>query len=927
MWTVGALSFVVPWALAGLAALPVIWWLLRLKPPMPRRIIFPPIVLLQRLTSQRESPARIPPWLLLLRLVLAGLIIIGMAGPLLNAETQLFGKGPVYVIVDDGWAASAAWPARKSAIRDLLDHAERQGRAAVLVATSPVPEGAAAAPPQLMSAGDARRLFDGLQPKPWATDRAAAVNALLANDSFADQRPGDVIWLSDGVGEDPNVGPSPESADKAKAAETVGMDTLVKQLRKLGAVTVFTDAPGRLPIVLMPPEADGAALAIEARRVRDSAGRGVQVRAVADDGEILGRLPLAFRAGAAIATGRLEMPAELRNRLARLEVIGAQSVAGVVLTDERWRRRPVGLLTAVSTEASQPLLDALHYLGQAVGPFAEVRRGSVEDLLKRNLAVMIMADPGRLNDAETAGVTTWIDKGGIVLRFAGPRLAREAGARDPLLPVQLRRGGRVIGGALSWRQPEALAAFPAISPFFGLPVPPDVKIRRQVLAQPSLDLADKTWARLSDGTPLVTAAKRGQGWLVLVHTTANAEWSDLAFSGLFVDMLQRLVRLSQGVASGAGSAPLPPISTLDAFGRLGDPPGGATAVPGKTFTETRVSPKHPPGYYGTQAARRALNLSQNMGALSALGDLPAGVERRTYARSEARDLKPWLLAAAALLFLVDLLASMWIRGLLGMPALRAGLIILAASLPLSQAGAQSQSQNPTVDAFAQKNSLETSLAYVYTGDRRIDEISAAGLTGLNLILWRRTAAELGPPQGINPAVDDLSFFPLLYWPVIPGYTLPQGAAARIVAYLRNGGTILFDTRDQASDTSSGVLAQLSQELEIPPLVPVSRSHVLTRSFYLLKEFPGRWTGGALWVEKAGERINDGVSPVIAGSHDWAAAWAVDAEEHPLFPVVPGGERQREMAYRFGVNLVMYTLTGNYKADQVHMPAIIQRLGQ
>ncbi len=904
MWTVGALSFIVPWALAGLAALPVIWWLLRLKPPMPRRIVFPPIVLLQRLTSQRESPARIPPWLLALRLIMAGLIIAGMAGPLLNAETKLFGQGPLYLIVDDGWAAGGTWAARKSALRDFLDHAERSGRTVVLATTAPPPQGAAVAPPQLLSGADARRLFDGLQPKPWPTKRAAAVDALLADKTFNDQRPGDVIWLSDGL----------ETGDAAAK-----MATLTQRLRKLGSVTVFAEPSGRLPVVLMPPQADGAALKIEARRVRDGAGRGIQVRALADDGEILGRLPLAFKSGAATATGRLEMPAELRNRLARLEILGVQSVGGVVLTDERWRRRPVGLLTAAGAKAAQPLLDALHYLGQAVSPYTEVRRGGVAELLRRGMAVLIMADPGRLDRAETAGIETWIDKGGVVLRFAGPRLAREAGAQDTLLPVQLRRGGRVIGGALSWRKPESLAPFPATSPFHGLTVPKDINIRRQVLAQPSLDLADKTWARLSDGTPLVTAQKRGQGWLVLVHTTANAEWSDLAFSGLFVDMLRRLVRLSQGVAGETGGAPLPPISNLDAFGRLGDPPGGATAISGKAFADTMVSAQHPPGFYGTPAARRAFNLSHNMGEIATFRDLPAGIEMRTYARSQARDLKPWLLGIAAALFLVDLLASMWIRGLLGMPALRAGVLVLAMVLPISESRAD--------DAFAKKNSLETRLAYIFTGDRRIDEISEAGLSGLNMILWQRTAAELGPPQGVNPAVDDLSFFPLLYWPVIPGYTLPQGAAPRIVAYLRNGGTILFDTRDQATDTSSATLDVLSRELEIPPLVPVSRSHVLTRAFYLLKEFPGRWTGGALWVEKAGERINDGVSPVIAGSHDWAAAWAVDAEHRPLFPVVPGGERQREMAYRFGVNLVMYTLTGNYKADQVHMPAIIQRLGQ
>jgi hypothetical protein len=146
------------------------------------------------------------------------------------------------------------------------------------------------------------------------------------------------------------------------------------------------------------------------------------------------------------------------------------------------------------------------------------------------------------------------------------------------------------------------------------------------------------------------------------------------------------------------------------------------------------------------------------------------------------------------------------------------------------------------------------------------------------------------------------------------------------SYLRNGGTILFDTRDQSGADAFG-FRELAEALALPALVPVDANHVLTRSFYLLREFPGRWTGGQIWVEKAGERVNDGVSPVIAGSHDWAAAWAMDEAQRPLFAVVPGGEQQREMAFRFGINLVMYTLTGNYKADQVHMPAIIRRLGQ
>ena len=162
--------------------------------------------------------------------------------------------------------------------------------------------------------------------------------------------------------------------------------------------------------------------------------------------------------------------------------------------------------------------------------------------------------------------------------------------------------------------------------------------------------------------------------------------------------------------------------------------------------------------------------------------------------------------------------------------------------------------------------------------------------------------------------------------------------------MRSGGTILFDTRDQplaglgggALSAGEATLRRLLSKLDIPPLQPVPAAHVITKTFYLLKEFPGRWIGGQLWVEsipapKPGEeapaRGGDGVSPVIIGGNDWASAWALDDEAMPIAAVVPGGEDQRELAFRFGINVVIYALTGNYKTDQVHVRDLLQRLGR
>jgi len=152
-----------------------------------------------------------------------------------------------------------------------------------------------------------------------------------------------------------------------------------------------------------------------------------------------------------------------------------------------------------------------------------------------------------------------------------------------------------------------------------------------VLAEPTVDLAGKTWARLTDGTPLVTAEKRGKGWLVLVHTTSDPEWSNLAISGLFVNMLRRIVALSQGVSGNSDTA-LPPVETLDGFGRLQRAPSSVQTIAAGAFADTVASPSHPPGFYGTADARRALNLAGAVKRFAAIGELPAGVARESRKR-------------------------------------------------------------------------------------------------------------------------------------------------------------------------------------------------------------------------------------------------------------------------------------------------------
>ncbi|MBN34513.1 MAG: hypothetical protein CMM46_06995 [Rhodospirillaceae bacterium] len=908
MATLGPLAFLVPWALIALVLVPLLWWLLKVVPPMPRKVPFPATRLLFGLDTDRRAAESTPLWLILLRITLVALLILAVAHPLINPSHRTLAPGNMLVVVDDGWAAARDWPDRVAAVRNLIGLAERQDRSIVLMTTAPRDSNATMSHTGLMTPQDATGLLSAMLPAPWPVDRAAAAEALQDLDSVSQ-----VFWLSDGVATD-------------------GDSVFLETLEGLGDLTIMSNLQSMPALALLAPREEDGVLVLEALRAGTSPARHIWVAANDEEGNLVARQALVFEEGEARAEAALTVPTEMRNRIAELEIENESTAAAVVLLDNRWRRPPVGLVAGGDLESQQPLLSPIYYIGRALESAAETRSGSLELLLQNPPAVIILADVGIVPDTDRPALEEWMDGGGILIRFAGPAFSQ---ASDDLVPVDIRGRDRALGGAMSWSSAQRIAPFDHTSPFAGLEPPPDVLIDRQVLAEPSVDLTNKTWARLEDGTPLVTMDKRGDGWLVLVHTSANTQWTNLPISGLFAGMMERLVDLSQGAGAELGEQPLPAIQTLTGFGVLAPPPATATAIPANGFAEATPGPEMPPGVYGTLDLRRTLNLGSAIPEPEAL-QLPAEVTQTGFERGEEIDLRPFIYALAAILALVEIYASMALRGLV--PGFGTGTRL--ATIPLlfvllAPDRAQAQDEAYTEDGIPVA-ALEVRFAYVMTGDSQVDRISYAGLRGLCMILTARTSVEPGEPVGVELETDDLILYPMVYWAITEEQPVPSAAAkAKLDDYLAAGGILVVDTRDAEAEmdgvTGTGPnaarLPELLGGLNIPALVRVPSGHVLTQSYYILSGFPGRWDGGSVWVERDHGGPNDGVSAILIGSNDWVSAWALNDQLQPLYAVVPGGERQREMAFRFGVNLAMYAMTGNYKADAVHLPTILERIGQ
>ncbi len=897
-----ALSFSAPLILAALVALPAIWYFLRVSPPAPARVRFPAFDLLRRLKKSPEAPSKTPWPILLLRLAIAALAIIAISGPILNAPPPAATSAPLIVVVDDSWVAAPGWRRVREQLETIAEQMTRTERRIYLLRTASADETPLAplTPAQL-------RIEAARDPAPFRPDYARAAKRIAALDLEGERA--EIAWYADGV-------LNPGTEDFLKALDVKGEVTLRldEKLRRAAITQPTSDARGVTYKILSP---DGAAW------------RG-EVVALARDGRELGRAVVSLAAGATSGEARIDLPIALQNDLAEVRIDGLSSAGAVHLVDARNRRALVGFM-ASGEEGADPLLSGQHYVKKALEPYALFVTDALDALIASGASAIVLDNVGRIRAGDEARLRAFIENGGVLIRFSGPALAEAAqDGAPPLLPTALRGGGRAFGGALTWETPQTLAAFSSEGPFFDIPAPGDVLVRRQILAEPSGETALRTWASLKDGTPLVTGERIGAGALALFHVTATPDWSDLPLSSVFVEMLRRLIFLS-ALGPDVDAAPADraflPLRTMDGFGVLKQP--GRDAA-GSTLAEIAQGPApgRPPGLYGAPEAPIALNAMRAGDSFDALA--LDGAAPRGFVDNPPQRLAGPLIAAAFLLFAIDALAALLLSGRLRASAAAAA---AAAALAVAPRPADAQPLDAPIANKAIEAALATRLAFVRTGDPDADRAAEAGLEALTRELVRRTSLEPATPAAVDPETDDLSVYQFLYWPIAAGAEAPSEAAvANIESFMRFGGLLVFDTRDEeraaggAQTPERAALQSILRRLDLPALAPAPPDHVLMRSFYLLPDLPGRMIAGPVWVQ-SGDGPNDSVTPVIIGGRDWAGAWASDGASRPLYPMAAGGERAREIAYRAGINMVMVALTGNYKSDQVHTPILLERLGR
>lgn len=877
----GSLTLLAPLTLLGLLALPFVWWILQISPPAPKRRLFPPVAILKDIVTDEETPDGTPLWVLVYRLFMVALTVFALSLPLFQRQSDL-DTSLLTLIIDDSATSAPLWNDMLDDARARLRIEQSNNETVILIlgeegSDDPLPVPASEALRRLQSAS------------PRSDGRFPVLPQLPDNRR--------TVFLSSGV-----------------SFETDG--DVTAQLRDASATLVL---PNDTQMVIVPGDVRETSEGFEADWFSATSPRTATIEALASNGDVLASVPLTIGVGQSLGTAQIALPPQLRSRVTRLRVAGMRAGAATKLLDDSFGRPLVGVL-APPSGTSSPLLSEDFYAQQALGPFADLFIGDPETVLSLNPSVLVMPDS---MSSSAAPIQDYVESGGVLIRFAGPQLAE---GDDTLSPVPLRRGGRSIGGALAWETPQTLAPFSSESPFAGLPIPDDVTVSRQVMARPGSETDANTWARLEDGSPIVTSAPLGEGRVILFHVTAGPEWSNLAISGLYVDMLKRILPLAKTrqitPASEGSSWTLDRI--LGPFGELRPPPPLPVVIDEENWTGHPTA-DHPPGYYRSGTRQSAIQAIANPETIQPIDERGLTIERLD--GSEPRSFAGILLGIALIMLALDMVVSAIVSG-----RFNRGLSVTASLIMATLIF----SPTPTVaQDRVEEAALGLHLAYIETGDARLDEVSKTGVETLARELNRRTTIEPVGVHAVTPDSDGLVMYPFLYWPVrLDTPALSEQQRLNINNYIAAGGTLVIDTADEternlrAGSAHSG-LARVTEGLNIGRLTTVPEDHVLTKSFYLTFVFPGRWANGPVFVEAAGaaQGGRDGVTSVIIGSNDWAAAWAIDENAGTLAELSNDIPRQREMAMRFGVNIAMYALSGNYKADQVHAAELIRRLGR
>lgn len=899
-----------PLALIPLILLPIIWFISKNIPPKPKTQILPSLRFLKGIKTNKPQNFDAPLWLKILRSFAIGLIILGLASPIWQKEKAINNQNNNYIFIfENGLSGANEFEIAKNNAIKIIENNEaisKNSNQYIILQSANAQD---IAP---KTASNAIAILEKMQPAPFFTSDKNLLNAFAKINIKAQ-----IFYFGDGL-------------------KHQFQNELFNKIKSFGNINYL--APSSPFFAINNVKINENSLNIQI------IGNGNSAQLESYD---IGNNLLSTNN---ISTGNnnINLGANIINKITYLKIKGQNNAGATWIINSFEKRLNIGIENIKNPD--NPLLSENYYIENAAKIIGNVNSASIDELVKMRPNAIIFPDRNGFSQNEIQELINYINQGGMVIRYAGAKAA--SANNDILLPAKISPQIKVMNNSFSWVE-NTIEPFPQNSPLFGLDIDPNIQINGLVRTEESNNV--DIWARLKDKSPLISAKKMGQGYIVLIHMPASSIWSNLALSKYQYEFLRRIMSKTQGqslpVSERAPTLPLVPQIIINGNGKIEKPNENIKAIAPEDWQKASPSFLTPPGIYEGGSSLFIMNALKTDFNIEALN--PPNYFKKLNIENNQFAFKPILVLFGALLLLFDMIFSSKsnlkfkkpksfknIGKIMGALAL-ISLFGFEASPNISKAQnldenslvpwGQVLDEPPPIGSQQETKTNSTlKLAYIITNDEHINNEAKQGLEALAKAMTMRTNAEVAEVVGIHPNSDELAFYPIIYW-LLPDnpQSLDEKSTKALDFYMQNGGVVFIDTKGKGKSikASQDAVKAALNGLHVPPLEKTPQDHVLNRTFYLLHSYPSNFGDANLFIESkesSNMSANDGVSPIIIGDGEFAAVWAKFNNQSPLASRNQE-ELDQELAIRFGINICMYALTGQYKNDQLHIPMILQRI--
>ena len=890
------ISFVYPYLLFIALFLPFIWIFLKTSPPLPNLKKFPAIIFLAKKKSLDQTPEKISYPMVILRLVILIFLIIGFSQPQINKANN--NQIQNLIVLDNSWLSGTSWIDRKQKIIELIQSQESELNNFSIITTTEFSKGNFfnlynKKPSEIIE------FVSSLEPLSWEPNYSLLYKKLKENKRIYDN----IYWFTEPL------------IDKDK-------ESLYSYLSKKNLKIIKSSEKKILPIVKFSQKENNTyefvishPLNIFSEGVIDSFDQ---------EKNLLYRVPYE---GKSIQKNEIfftkiyiNIPLSIREKISYFQINKINSSATKIYLNKIQTKKTIGIVSINQNEKALKFNSGNYFVDKALDNKFEIKKDSLENLIDMKLKLLFVDDLFLINKLIDAKIISWVKKGGTLIKFGGTNTINNMlDESESSLKDNFSLTGRIINvdSQLSLKKSLKISNISINSPLYGLTVPDDIKVKQYIESQPSVTSKKiNIWLSLENGTPLISSISLQKGKIIFFHIPSNATWSNLPLSYFFLEIIERIINQTQGEKLKKDKI-LKPFLNLNAMGELVKPSAQSLNIDNKIIKDSvKVNYDYPPGLYKDNEDFYALNQSDNLYYdFKIVKDFKSqGFQEITNNRT--LNFKPFFLISAFFLFFLDTLVTLFLRQLLKIERTKFLLVILI----LIFSSSNSHSKSLDIEKV-----MSNKIGYIVTGNDKVDKITHNGLKVLSKFISSKTAAIFSEPTPIDLKEDKLLYYPIIYWPTDSGLNeLPK----KIKRFLNDGGLLLIDCKlDELNFMINKCLDSFQKLLknnQIGQFKEIDEKHAMSKSFYIINNFPGR-KNNSIYFATTELGDFDNTASVIIGNNDWVGAWAKNENNEFLFSLLQNDLKQRNVSFKFGVNLLIYSLTGNYKTDQVHIPEFLKRI--